>query len=165
MARFLRSVKIPFFLTEHGWGHVERVVGHARSLGSLFGLSESQQRVLDWAALFHDVGNGAASVYPELGLTDEVARKRHHEFSARMVGEWSSQGLFEGLMTQDEAELVARLTYGHRKAQALPEGRQERLLEVILRVADGMDIDCFHTAQQSSGFLTARFSAQFPSAS
>ena len=151
VARLLRSVRIPFFLTEHGWGHVERVVGHARSLGSLFGLSEAQQRVLDWAALFHDIGNGAASVYPELGLTDEEARARHHEFSARMVREWAEAGLFEGIMSPEEAELVARLCLAHRKKVSLPEDREERLLCVLLRVADGIDIDARRAQKNDQG--------------
>lgn len=151
VASFLRKVRIPFFLTEHGWGHVERVVAHARSLGSLFGLSEAQQRILDWAALFHDVGNGASSVYPELGLSDEEARKRHEEYSARMIREWSAQGLFEGLVTPEETELVARLALAHRKTRPLPEDRQERLLTVILRVADGIDIDARRAQKNDQG--------------
>jgi hypothetical protein len=156
VARFLRSVRIPFFLTEHGWGHVERVLAHARSLGSLFGLSEAQQRILDWAALFHDVGNGASSVYPELGLSDEEARKRHEEYSARMIREWSAQGLFEGLVTPEETELVARLALAHRKTRPLPGDRDERFLTVLLRVADGIDIDARRAQRNDQGFFMRR---------
>jgi hypothetical protein len=106
---------------------------------------------LDWAALFHDVGNGASSVYPELGLSDSEARKRHHEFSAHMVREWGNQGLFEGILSPEEVELVARLCLSHRKAIPLPEDRDERLLTVILRVADGIDIDARRAQKNDQG--------------
>jgi hypothetical protein len=153
VARFLRAVRIPFFLTEHGWGHVERVCGHARTLGSLFNLSECEQRVLDWAAVLHDVGNGARSVYPSEVATDEEARARHHEFSARMVREWGAQGLFEGILSPQEVELVARLCHGHRKAVPLPEDRDERFLTVLLRVADGIDIDARRAQRNDQGIF------------
>jgi len=151
ISQFMRQVRIPFFLTQHGWPHVSRVIANARTLGSLFGLSKDQQRLLDWAAGLHDIGNGAADVYPEEGLTDEEARARHHEFSARMVREWNAQGFFEGIMSPEEAELVARLCFAHRKKVPLPEDREERLLEVILRVADGIDIDARRAQKNDQG--------------
>lgn len=148
---FLRRVRIPFYLTQHGFPHVLRVIINARSLGSLFGLPQAQQRILEWGAGLHDIGNGAADVYPEEGLTDEMARRRHHEFSSRMVREWSAQGFFQGILSPEETEVVARLAFAHRKAVALPEDRDERLLAVLLRVADGIDIDARRAQKNDQG--------------
>lgn len=153
VSSFLRKVEIPFFLTEHGWGHVQRVIGHGRTLGSLFGLSEAQQRLLDWSAALHDVGNGAATVYPEEGLTDKDARKRHHEFSVRMIHEWAESGLFEGIVAPEEVDAVGQLCFAHRKAVELPADPAQRLLTVLLRVADGIDIDARRAQKNDQGIF------------
>lgn len=54
-------------------------------------------------------------------------------------------------MTREEAELVARLCFAHRKRVSLPEEPQERLLTVILRVADGIDIDARRAQKNDQG--------------
>ncbi len=115
VSAFMRKVRIPFFLTQHGWPHVQRVIANGRTLGSLFNLPEPDLRILDWVGLFHDVGNGADTYYPTLGLSDQDARARHHEFSAQMIREWHAQGLFAGILTDAEVEMVADLSFRHRK--------------------------------------------------
>jgi len=148
VSAFMRRVHVPFFLTLHGWGHVEHVIGNARSLGSLFGLNNDEQRLLDWAALFHDVGNGASTVY---GVDEKEARERHHEFSAMMILEWKAQGLFRDILSDEDVETVAELCLRHRKKMSLPEDERMRLLEVILRVSDGMDIDARRAQRNDQG--------------
>jgi hypothetical protein len=148
VSAFMRRVHVPFFLTLHGWGHVEHVVGHARTLGSLFDLTEREQRLLDWAALFHDVGNGAGTVY---GVGEKEARERHHEFSAQMINEWRARGLFSGIIPDQDVFLVADLCLRHRKKMPLPEDSRQRLLCVLLRVADGMDIDSRRAQKNDEG--------------
>lgn len=148
VSAFMRHVHVPFFLTLHGWGHVEHAVGHTRSLGSLFGLTADEQRLLDWAALFHDVGNGANTVY---GVSEKEARERHHEFSAQMIREWQTRGLFQGVLSDKDIEVVADLCLRHRKKMPLPEDSRMRLLCVVLRVADGMDIDARRAQRNDEG--------------
>jgi hypothetical protein len=141
VSRFLREARIPRFLTQHGWPHVERVVAHARTLGSLLGLSAAEQKLLDWAALFHDLGNGAAGHWPERGLSDAEARRDHHLYSKEMVQDWAKEGRFDGLLEPEEVLAVAEMVSRHRKATDLPSEPRLRMLTVILRVADAMDID------------------------
>lgn len=148
ISTFMRRVHVPFFMTLHGWGHVEHVVANARSLGSLFDLSDEEQQLLDWAALFHDVGNGAATIY---GVEEKEARARHHEFSYQMIVEWRNQGLFQGIIPDEDIEAIADLCLRHRKKMSLPDNPRMRLLCVILRVADGMDIDSRRAQRNDEG--------------
>ena len=57
------KVNIPFFLTSHGWNHIQQVITYSRSLGSLFKLSTEEQKLLDFASLLHDIENGATAYY------------------------------------------------------------------------------------------------------
>ena len=151
VSQFMRRVAIPFFLTQHGWPHVQRVVANVRTLGSLFELSERDQRVLDWVALFHDTGNGANTYYPALGLSDKEARDRHHEFSAEMIREWRAEGLFQGILSDVDIKRVADLSFRHRKKVPLPADAHEAFLCTLFRVADGMDIDARRAQRNDSG--------------
>lgn len=151
VSAFMRRVAIPFFLTQHGWPHVQRVVANMRTLASLFNLSEGDRRVLDWVALFHDTGNGANTYYPALGLSDKGARDRHHEFSAQMVREWRTQGLFQGILSDEDIERVAEMCFRHRKKVPLPMDAHEAMLCTLFRVADGMDIDARRAQRNDSG--------------
>lgn len=151
VSSFMRKVHVPFFLTQHGWPHVQRVVGNTRTLASLFNISEHERRILDWAACFHDVGNGADSYYPDLKLSEKEARDRHHEFSAQMIREWRGQGLFGGILADEDVERVANLCFRHRKKVDLPDDPHEALLCTLLRVADGMDIDARRAQRNDEG--------------
>jgi exopolyphosphatase/pppGpp-phosphohydrolase len=117
-------------------------------LGSILGLTEHEQRLLDWAALFHDVGNGATTVY---GVSEKEAREQHHEFSARMIREWATQGLFREILSDEDVLVIADLCLRHRKKMPLPEESRMRLVCIILRVADGMDIDARRAQRNDSG--------------
>ncbi|MDX8551882.1 HD domain-containing protein [Methanospirillum sp. J.3.6.1-F.2.7.3] len=132
---FMKKIKIPYFLTIHGWSHVEHVISHARTLGSLCSLAESEQKILDWACLLHDVGNGAE------GIDGDKARACHHLYSFQMIREWDDKGFFTDIMTPNEVRKVADLCFRHRKFLPLPEEESMKRLCVLLRVADSMDID------------------------
>ncbi len=119
--------------TDHGPGHVLRVKMFATQLGSILGLSATEQHLLRAAALFHDVGN-------------VVERARHHIISQEAVEKLAANGQIP--FSQREAALVGLLCRWHRKAYE-PErtddyhGETVRtgLLASILRVADALDSD------------------------
>lgn len=148
ISQFMREAEIPFFLTQHGWPHIERVIANGRSLGSAVGLDPKKQRLLDWSCLMHDVGNGAGPIY---NVSDKEARKRHHEFSRKMVLEWGNRGLFGTVLTTEEYEKVAELCYSHRKSVPLPSDPTQRLLTCLLRVADALDIDSRRGQRNDNG--------------
>lgn len=137
VAAFLKQVKIPFFLTLHKWGHIEHVISYGRTLGSLFGLSEHEQKILDWACLLHDIGYGIERTND---LEFEMIRTYHHEFSYKMIREWHGKGKFFGFLDDDEVLLIADMCLRHRKNMPLP-GTGKDYLYVLLRVADAMDND------------------------
>jgi hypothetical protein len=161
ISEFMRKVNIPFFLTQHGWPHVQRVIANARTLGGIFNLTEDEMKILDFVALFHDTGNGANTYYPDAGLSDKEARKRHHEFSFQMVREWHAEGLFEGVLSNEEVDVIAELCFAHRKkvdmmeenqwVKLLPFDERLRLLCTVFRVADGMDIDSRRAQSNDAG--------------
>jgi len=149
VARFLRRVEIPYFLTLHKWGHVEHVIANARTLGSLYGLSDEEQKILNWACLLHDIGYGIdRSICPDF---DEIHR-RHHEFSEQMVRSWEKEGLFSGFLNHDEVSLIADMCLRHRKKMELP-GKERDHLYILLRVADGMDNDYRRAQKNDEGTL------------
>jgi len=147
VAWLMGQIDIPYFLTQHGWPHVLRVVSHARTLGSLFSLCAEDQRVLDYAALFHDVGHG----WPD--VSEDEARQQHHVFSQRMVLQWASSGLLASVLSDSQVHLVGELCLRHRKQMELPESGRPRLLTSLLRVADAMDIDARRATQNDGGIL------------
>ncbi len=141
VSRFLQKVEIPYFMTLHGWGHVEHVIAYGRSLGSLCGLSLHDQKILEWACLLHDIGYGYGYDVGERSvLSDEEIHDHHHEYSYEMIHAWDARGLFEGFLSHDEVRLVADLCLRHRKKCRLPPTEKE-LLYVLLKVADAMDND------------------------
>ncbi|MFQ6055922.1 MAG: HD domain-containing protein [Methanosarcinales archaeon] len=142
VSQFFQKVNIPYFLTSHGWNHVQNVIGNARSLGSLFGLSEDNQKLLDFAALLHDIGNGANTVYE--GISNEEAREKE---------DWNKQGLFKGILIPVEVEKVKTLVYSHRKKANLPEDEVLRTLTILLRVADSVDIDASRAMNDKGEYL------------
>lgn len=139
VSSLLSRVRIPYFLTQHGWGHVQRVIENAVSLGSLFRLPPEDMRLLMISAALHDVGNAAH----DMGLcsSENEARTKHHEFSALLIRKWGSEGLFEGFLTPKEVQEVAEICFRHRKKTELPTDSRLRRIVILLRVADGMDVD------------------------
>ncbi|MCA1917055.1 HD domain-containing protein [Methanospirillum hungatei] len=144
VASFLRRVEIPYFLTLHKWGHVEHVIANGRTLGSLYGLSEQEQKILDWACLLHDIGYGIdRTVCPDF----KDVHLLHHEFSEQMIRSWEKEGLFSGFLTHNEVDLIADMCLRHRKKMDLL-GTDRDHLYILLRVADGMDND-YRRAQKN----------------
>lgn len=118
---------------DHGPGHVLRVKSFATQLGTIAGLSETEQHLLRAAALFHDVGN-------------VIDRGRHHIISEETIVRLTSSGKLP--FSARESELVGLLCRWHRKEydpQRVDELHSETVrtgfLASILRVADAMDID------------------------
>ena len=150
IAGFMRKIDIPYFLTIHGWSHVEHVISHARTLGSLCLLSSPEQNLLDWASLLHDVGNGAMTEY---GVNGDNARTCHHAYSYCMVRDWGDLGIFPDTMSHEEIRKVADLCLRHRKFMNLPNDSAMQRLCILLRVADSMDIDERRAQRNDEGKL------------
>ena len=116
--------------------HARHVVMLATSLfdqlGSLHGLSDEDRRILQAAAMLHDVGQF-------------VSYKGHHKHSLYLIGN-SELPTF----SQNEMQMVANVARYHRKAHPaehhddfmmLSQDERERVarLAAILRVADSLD--------------------------
>jgi hypothetical protein len=164
--QFMNRLNIPAWLPEHGWPHLNRVLSNGRTIGAVMGLGEADLRQLDWAALLHDVGNGAAdlprqeqaSLLEAIGasggeITEEQSRHRHHEFSRAMILRWQSEGLFHGLLTDQEVEVVADLSLRHRKKMDLPQDAHTRKLCCIFRLSDALDVDRRRGLRNDAGTL------------
>jgi len=144
----------PFYLTEHGFPHVEKVLTNAGIFSEILGLSEKEQKILEAAALLHDIGNA-------------ISRKAHHACSvkliAKMCGVKPPEKYVEECpgdldvdyklseLTPEECEAVMDLVYHHRRKtgflksdEVIPvDGSPVRigLLRSVLRVSDALDID------------------------
>ena len=138
VSSFMHHVKIPYFLTMHGWKHIEHVISLGRAFGSIFELSADEQQILDWACLLHDVGNGATTVF---GISDEKARECHHVYSYQMIRAWADSGLFRGIIEEEVVKKVADLCFRHRRLMPLPGDERLALICLILRLSDSLDAD------------------------
>ncbi|MFQ6073172.1 MAG: HD domain-containing protein, partial [Methanosarcinales archaeon] len=149
VSEFMDKVNIPFFLTSHGWNHIQQVITYSRSLGSLFKLSTEEQKLLDFASLLHDIGNGATAYY---NAPSGMARDYHHEYSKMMIEDWDyNHHLFDGILNSDEVHKIQTLVLSHRKKEPLPEDKMLKKLTILLRIADGMDIDSRRAQKNDKG--------------
>jgi len=142
IAIFMRQIGkfgIPPYLTTHGWPHVENVLCHVRTLGSLYNLPNEKQHILEWAALLHDIGRGANMIYPD--VSHDEAQEHHEVYSGNLIEEWFDRGAFDGLLTKEEKGQVVTLCRSHRQDSLLPEEKDLRFMSVLLRIADAMDVD------------------------
>ncbi|MFQ6055235.1 MAG: HD domain-containing protein, partial [Methanosarcinales archaeon] len=122
---------------------------YSRSLGSLFKLNKEEKKLLDFAALLHDVGNGATAYY---NAPSEIAREHHHEYSKMMIDDWDrKKSLFSGILDPDEVHKIQTLVLSHRKKEPLPEDKMLKKLTILLRIADGMDIDSRRAQKNDKG--------------
>lgn len=154
------SKKIPGFLTIHGWLHVETVIANARLLGKLYGLDDNEQKILEWAALFHDLGNSAAG-YKDIPsfqtlmkdnnldmdvFNDDDGRKvrdNHHILTKCILLYEKEHGYLKGripgLFSEEDFQTILMLCKYHRKG-ALPQTTDiNKKLCSLLRIADGLD--------------------------
>lgn len=146
IASIFSEIPTPYFLTMHGWNHVETVLGNARILGmAAGGLTPEEQTLLDWAALFHDLGNGAVSYKDEYHLIvsgddgGAEARDKHELYTVQILTEWNKEGRFKDIIMEDDLRIISDLCYRHRKRSSLPKDPDLRKLCSLLRVADALD--------------------------
>lgn len=155
----MRQIDIPYFLTIHGWEHIEHVIAYARTLGSLFDLTEEEQKILDWSSLLHDIGNGAAEMY---GISEDQAREDHHEYSFRMIHDWHKEGRFFGFLTDEEVGRIAELCRRHRKKCPLPTDPCLSRLCVLLKIADALDMDKRRAQKNDKGTYYSELRQSLP---
>lgn len=138
-------VNIPQYLTKHAWGHVENVLANAQLLGMLSKLNKDEQRILNWCALFHDIGNAAASdEFYYLFKEDQDAlkdpRRKHEQHTNTILVDWEEKGYFEGIISKDELKIIREVCLGHRNdPNTLPSEDPGKKLCTLLRIADALD--------------------------
>lgn len=144
ISRVFKEVIFPMKLTNHGWNHVETVLANARLLGSISNLTDYQQKILNWSALFHDIGNAAMAYKTEYGYPLDVkdydeAREKHQEYTVQILKHWYQQGLFKDLIPKEDLSKICTLCKHHRKISGMPDDRKLWTLCSLLRIADALD--------------------------
>ena len=145
IASVFSKVPTPYFLTLHGWSHIETVLDSARILGLISGLTPDEQKLLDWAALCHDLGNGAVKYKKEYGLivsdSDDgaEARDKHELYTVQILTEWNKERIFQDILDEEELRVISDMCYRHRKRSALPKDPGVSKLCSLLRIADALD--------------------------
>ena len=142
---------IPSWLTLHGWPHIETVFANAQLLGTLMNCSSHDQDLLNWSALFHDLGNGAKQYENECHLNPEyikdnkTVRKYHHQLTVDILTCWRKQGFCKAnktekdLISENDFLTICELCFRHRKnSKKHPDPRIEKLCS-LLRIADALD--------------------------
>lgn len=151
-------ISIPEWLTIHGWPHVQNVFANVQLLGTLLNCSEEDQNILNWSALFHDLGNAAlnytdnekenyCNLTPEYTTDSETVRKYHHILTVEILKCWrEKKGFCKGkdgkpdLISDKDFEIICDLCYRHRKdPKLLPDDEHRKTLCAILRIADALD--------------------------
>ncbi len=144
------KIHIPEWLTIHGWPHIQTVFANVQLLGTLLNCSESDQKILNWSALFHDLGNAALN-YKNCNLSQEyisdseTVRDHHHQLTVEILNYWRTEGFCKGKdgkpdpISDNDFEVICELCLRHRKSMDLPEDEHKKLLCSILRIADGLD--------------------------
>jgi hypothetical protein len=141
------------FHTDHGLGHIGRVVTNVEKLlgrNGASGLSPVSRYLILCACWCHDIGM-LMNHYGGKDLSADEVRERHHELSAAFVRE--HYPLF-GVRNTHVADLIADLCLAHRRrvdiARLFPgpdpvtllDGQvPRRFLAGLLRLADALDCD------------------------
>lgn len=145
ISRLFKNIPTPFYLTMHGWNHIETVFANAQLLGAFTNLSSHEQTLLNWSALFHDIGNGAMEYKKKYHLiveNDKEARKNHHIYTVEILRNWDREGLFKKIVSSKDLFSICVLCWRHRKDVDLPSSSGSldcRKLSSLLRIADGLD--------------------------
>lgn len=138
ISRLFEEIPPAYYLTIHGWNHVETVLANVRLLGAVSGVSKDEQRLLEWSALFHDIGNGAMKYDVGAGSPDE-ARKYHNLCTVKILRTWQKEGRFDHIIEPTDLDVICVLCEKHRKKSVLPENPRIAELCALLRVADALD--------------------------
>lgn len=142
IAGIFSEVPTPYFLTIHGWNHIETVLDNARILGMISRLEPQEQMLLDWSALFHDLGNGAMTYKQNYGLLvsdPDHARDMHELYTVQILTAWKKEGIFRDIISDGDLETISEMCYRHRKRSSLPTDPGVCKLCSLLRVADALD--------------------------
>jgi hypothetical protein len=126
----------------HGWNHVETVLANARLLGYLSNLDDHDQSLLNWSALFHDLGNAAMAYKECYGLNvrnQKEARDKHEQYTVQILRGMQNEKLFRGIIGENDLDIICEMCLNHRKKATLPEDQKMLLLCVLLRLADALD--------------------------
>lgn len=168
IASAFSDVPTPYFLTMHGWSHIETVLDGARILGMISGLTADEQTLLDWAALCHDLGNGAVTYRDTYGLivSDDddgaEAREKHELYTVQILTEWNKRGVFRDIISGDDLKIISDLCYRHRKRSALPKDPGASKLCSLLRVADALDRTRNRARYNDNGVPYSRVKEKLP---
>nr|WP_321352818.1 hypothetical protein [uncultured Methanoregula sp.] len=154
---------IPVWLTIHGWPHIETVFANTQLLGTLMNCSKADQTILNWSALFHDLGNGANQYAKECSLNEEytkdnkTVRKFHHLLTVDILKCWRKKGFCKAgnlgneLITDDDFQTICELCFRHRKdSEKHMDPAKERLCS-LLRIADALDKTKSRARKNDSG--------------
>jgi len=159
ISQIFKDIPIAYNLTKHGWNHVETVLANTRLLGYLTNLEERDQAILNWSALFHDLGNAAMS-YKErydLEVTDpQEARAKHEEYTVKILQGMEAEGMFKGVITPEDLKDISDLCLRHRKRKPLPENQRLMKLCVLLRIADALDKTKSRARENDAGELYSK---------
>jgi len=142
---------IPTWLTIHGWPHIETVFANAQLLGTLMNCPSDDQVLLNWSALFHDLGNGAKQYEKECQLNKDYikdnkdVRKYHHQLTVDILTSWRKRGFCKTndagkeIITDNDFLTICEMCFRHRKnSKKHPDPRIEKLCS-LLRIADALD--------------------------
>jgi len=140
VASMFQNIDIPPWLTEHGWPHEQRVFSHVGSVASLFGVSDKDKRLLQFAAVLHDLGYMAREALNLPALGEQEVRDRHHFFSLKIIRRWEKEAMFENLLDKDELHTVKCLCFAHRKRTNLPKDTELAKLVLLFRLCDALDV-------------------------
>jgi hypothetical protein len=159
ISHVFHDVPIATHLTKHGWNHVETVLANARLLGYLSNLNDKDQAILNWSALFHDLGNAAMSYKDKYNLkvTDhQEARDKHEEYTVQILHGMQEEGMFSGVIPGKDLEEITDLCLRHRKKRELPENQRLMKLCVLLRIADALDKTKSRARENDAGDLYSK---------
>ena len=129
----MKVMNVPWYVTQHGIEHVERVVACLMELLTVFRLTKAQAIALIKAAWLHDIGQANFSI------PAEATRERHHIDGKRMVLQFIEKGTLR--LSEYEEKVVPELVYHHNMFTPLPRDRELRKLVTLLRTADVSDLD------------------------
>ena len=153
-AQVFRTIPIAYNLTMHGWNHVETVIANTQLLGSISNLPNHEQTLLNWSALFHDIGNGAYASRDEYGLdveSEKEARDKHEHYTVQILRKMQENGLFENLIPEQDFDIICEICAKHRKKTDLPKDPHVRELCSLLRLADALDKTKSRARQNDNG--------------
>ncbi len=159
IAQIFKDIPIAYNLTKHGWNHVETVLANARLLGYLSSLNEYEQTLLNWSALFHDLGNAAMS-YKEKYCPDvqsqKEARDKHEQYTVQILKGMQTDGMFKDIFTDCDLNVICEICLRHRKKSTLPENPELKKLCVLLRISDALDKTKSRARENDAGELYSK---------